>query len=195
MIKKMMQRVRPGRIILNAVAKIICWFRLVSVILNPPPSTNKFSFIADFARESRLQANSYLSEKIASKCASLAKDLLASRPWKGSFPEQQLWEGNDSIKPVQPSRIPIRLLDEMTSQLNSFGIELLTKDFIQGVINSSSERIATIYVEFDEEITSDVALQILADLLFLQIALSTTAFSHAKEKFLNKVFIVGFGLI
>ena len=183
--------------LLKIVAQIVCWLRLVSVILNPPQSTNKLSFVESFAKDARLKANDYLSKAIASKTGSLTKQLLSSRPWKENLPERHLWEGTlrskyesdkgDGKRPIQPSRVPIQVLREITSQLESFGIELLTRDFVQGTITSCSDSIVNAYVEFAEDVSSDVALQLLVDIMFFEIALSATAFSQAKEKFMEKV--------
>ena len=60
---------------------------------NPPPTTEKLEPIADFAIESRYKAQKYLAEYIALKIATLAKEHLSSRTWKGELPERHLWNG------------------------------------------------------------------------------------------------------
>ena len=78
---------------LTLAAQVICWLRLVAIILNPPPSTWKLDLINQFASMGQTTAQHYVAKHIASKTASLAKRLLSSRSWTDKIPEQSLWEG------------------------------------------------------------------------------------------------------
>src|ERR1700685_502995 len=90
----MISNVRPTRFYLLIVAaKVVCWLRLTSIILNPPASTEKFDLTTSFAANARTVAQEHLSKSIASKGASLAKTVLSSRQWTENVPEQNLWEG------------------------------------------------------------------------------------------------------
>lgn len=183
------------------VARIVCWLRLVSIILNPPPSAEKLELVHSFAESARTKAQNYISEHIASLTGSLAKRLLSSRRWTDKVPEQSLWEGITPSRrisdvkgepgiPVQPTRIPIQLIKEITSQLNSLGIELLSRDFVLDTMKSCRDTIASAYNDVLMEISEDAALQLLADISFLEIALSVQEmgeFKQVKEKLCEKV--------
>jgi hypothetical protein len=82
-----------GRVPLTIVARVVCWLRLISIVQNPPSSTDKVYLIDSFAAESQSHAQKYISNYIATKTATLAKQLLSSRSWTGNVPEQNLWEG------------------------------------------------------------------------------------------------------
>ena len=63
------------------------------------------------------------------------------------------------------------------------------------VVNTCREGIASVYDEMlvSEEISSDAALQLLADLIFLTLALSGDRkgeFDHVKEKLVEKVLLI-----
>ena len=82
-----------GRVTLIIVARVVCWLRLISILQNPPSSTDKVYLIDSFAAEARNDAQNYISNYIATNTASLAKQRLSSRSWTGNVPEQSLWEG------------------------------------------------------------------------------------------------------
>ena len=137
---------------------------------------------------------------MASKVVSIATQLLSSRQWTEKIPEENLWEGisilleyliiGDPRAPVQPTRIPIQLLRELCSRLISLGIEHLNPEFVSGTKRYCREGIATVYAEMDEDISANAALQLLADLIFLEISLSSTddgEFNLAKQKLSAKV--------
>lgn len=93
--------------------------------------------------------------------------------------------------PVQPTRIPILILKEVTSELNSLGIDILSNDFIRGTMKSSRESIAFVYCDVLVEIIEDAAMQLLADIVFLEIALSGQKegeFQDIREKLSEKVY-------
>jgi len=134
--------------------------------------------------------------------ASFANQLLSSRIWTEKIPEQNLWEGTVSRKkylipgdphiPIQPTRIPIQLLKEIMSQLNSLGVDLLNRDLVLGTMKSCRESIAAVYSDMMTEISDIAALQLLADTVFLEIALSGQEigeFNPVKEKLVVKVFL------
>jgi hypothetical protein len=50
-----------------------------------------------------------------------------------------------------------------------------------------SESITDAYIEFGEGISQEVAFQLLADIMFLEMALPKTAFSFVKDKFSRMV--------
>jgi hypothetical protein len=54
----------------------------------------------------------------------------------------------------------------------SLGIELLTPRFVSGILRCCRETIATVCDEIGDDISSDAALQLLADITFLELALS-----------------------
>jgi len=83
----------PSDSLLIVAAKVICWLRLISIILNPPASADKLDLDTSFAANARTIAQEHLSKSIASKVASLAKQLLSLRQWTEKVPEQNLWEG------------------------------------------------------------------------------------------------------
>jgi hypothetical protein len=92
--------------------------------------------------------------------------------------------------PVQPSRIPVQLLREVSSLLKSVGIELLTRNFVMGTMRACRESIATIYDEIGHDVSVDAALQLVSDILFLEIALSSPddgEFRQVREKLAGKV--------
>jgi hypothetical protein len=74
-------------------AQVICWLRLVSVIHNPPPSSDKLYLLDSFAISARKKAQNSIAAHIALITTTLAKQLLSSRSWTGSIPEKCLWEG------------------------------------------------------------------------------------------------------
>ena len=184
---------------LTIAAKSVGWLRLVSTILSPPPITNQVEIVSSFAEEARTKAQKYVSGHIASKTRMLAKQMLSSRVWNEKIPEQNLWEGTalsgyskvgGSASPVQPTRIPARLLQEVTSRLNSLGVELLTKEFVLGTMKECRESIATAYDDIGEDISSEAALQLLADILVLEIALSSPEdgeFNSVKQRLIHRV--------
>jgi hypothetical protein len=83
----------PKGFMLILDARVVCWLRMLSIILNPPSAIKKLEFFDSFAKKGRLKAQDFISQYIASKTASLAKQLLSSRSWAGNIPEQSLWEG------------------------------------------------------------------------------------------------------
>jgi hypothetical protein len=83
----------PKVFMLILAARIVCWLRLLSIILNPPTTTDMLELFNSFARKARANAQDFIAQHIASKTASLAKQLLSSRSWIGKIPEQSLWEG------------------------------------------------------------------------------------------------------
>jgi len=96
----------------------------------------------------------------------------------------------DPPAPVQPTRIPILLLRELSSQITSLGIELLSPQFVLGSLRCCRERIATVYDEISDDISSDAALQLLADIIFLEVALSCPEegeFAQIKPKLSGQV--------
>lgn len=101
--------------------------------------------------------------------------------------------------PVQPSRTPIRLLKEIVSRLNSMGIELLDSDFMLATVTACREGIARVYGEIlvgEKEISSDAAMQLLADVMFLSLALSGEGkddMERVRKKLLEKVCISWIG--
>jgi hypothetical protein len=198
----MTSNVRPIRFyVLIIAAKVVCWLRLTSIILNPPASTEKFDLTTSFAANARTVAQEHLSKSIASKVASLAKQLLSSRQWTEKIPEQNLWEGiscyfekclmiGDPPAPVQPTRIPVQLVKELCSRLISLGIELLSPQFVLGTLRCCRERIATVYDEISDDVSSDAAIQLLADIIFLEVALSCPEageLGQVKQKLSDKV--------
>ena len=86
------------RVKLIIAAQVVCWFRLISIIRNPPSSIDKAYLVDSFAAEAQTKAQNYMSRDIATKIASLAKQLLSSRSWTGNVPEQSLWEGLSTAK-------------------------------------------------------------------------------------------------
>jgi hypothetical protein len=79
-------------------AQVVCWLRLISIILNPPPSTEKFGIISSFAGKALMTAHGFLSKSVASKTASLVNQLLSTRQWTKEIPEQNLWEGISNLR-------------------------------------------------------------------------------------------------
>ena len=82
-----------SRIRLIVAARVVCWLRLISIIRNPPSSTDKVYLVDSFAAEAQTKAQNYMSNYIATKTGSLAKRLLSCRSWTGNVLEQSLWEG------------------------------------------------------------------------------------------------------
>ena len=79
--------------LLSVDAKVVCWLRLVSIILNHPRSAEKFNPVSSFGGNAQTNAEAYLSERIAAKVASLGRQLVSSRQWTEKLPERNLWEG------------------------------------------------------------------------------------------------------
>ena len=90
-------------------------------------------------------------------------------------------------KPVQPTRIPVLLVKEITSQLNSLGIDLLNREFVLGTMKYCYDNIALEYEGLVTEISDDAVLQLLADVVFLEIALLGEKGEKLKGKLLEKV--------
>jgi len=184
---------------LTLAARLICWLRLISIIQNPPISGGKADLMDTFAKEGRLTAQSHLSKAIASQVEVLTKQLLDSRSWTEPLPEQKLWEGMFAIvaaltidEPKQPTRIPLLILKDITTQLNSFGVNLLNKEFVFETKKRCAERISSTYdITFsgDKEISSQIAMQLLADVLFLCLTLASgsDAFRAIEDTLLIKV--------
>jgi hypothetical protein len=97
--------------------------------------------------------------------------------------------------PVQPSRILLQLVKEMSSRLNALGIELLEREFVNQTLKTCRETVAGVYDEFisSREVSEDTALQLLADVVFLWIALSgESEFATIRDKLVKKVRSVQF---
>ena len=73
------------------------------------------------------------------------------------------------------------------------GIELLDNDFMLATVTACREGIARVYGDIlVAEISSDAAMQLIADVIFLSLALSGEGkdeFEHVKKKLLEKVYI------
>src|ERR1700736_2795562 len=96
----------------------------------------------------------------------------------------------DPAIPVQPTRIPVQLVKEISSQLNALGIELLSKEFVIGTLKACREAVGSVYNEIvsEGEISSDAALQLLTDVMFLEIGLASgKEFAPVKDKLIEKV--------
>jgi hypothetical protein len=168
--------------------------------MNPPRSSDKLHLVGTFSDAARRKAQNIVTMNIASSVAALAKRLL-SRQWIENISEKVLWEGNRILGeacliagepplPSQPSRIPVLVLKEITSQLNRIGIELLNKEFVHLTAKLCLERIATLYKEIPLEISADAAIQIYADMTFFTIALpgiDRDLFKESQEKLREKV--------
>jgi hypothetical protein len=92
--------------------------------------------------------------------------------------------------PVQPTRILLQLVKEISSRLNALGIELLEREFVNRTLKTCRETVAGVYLEFisSREVSVDTALQLLAHVVFLQIALSDESELHAiRDKLVEKV--------
>jgi hypothetical protein len=92
--------------------------------------------------------------------------------------------------PVQPTRILLQLVKEISSRLNALGIELLEREFVNRTLKTCRETVAGVYREFisSREVSVDTALQLLARVVFLQIALSDESELHAiRDKLVEKV--------
>lgn len=185
---------------LTLAAQVTCWLRLSSIIRNPPAPKEQMDFIASFASNARTIAHEYLSKSMASKVISIGTQLLSSRRWTEKIPEENLWEGisillecliiGDPRAPVQPTRIPVQLLRELCSRLISLGIEHLNPEFVLGTMRCCREGIAAVYAEMNGDISANAALQLLADLIFLETSLASTddgEFDLAKQKLSAKV--------
>ena len=84
----------------------------------------------------------------------------------------------------------MQILKEITSQLNSMGIDLLNRDFVLATMKSCRESIVSAYSDVTVDISEDSALQLLADIVFLEIALSgneSGEFEELRGKLLEKV--------
>lgn len=84
----------------RVAARTICWLRLVSVIRNSSPSSDKLRLVNSFSETGRLKAQNIVAKNIASSTGALATRLLSSRIWTGDILEKALWEGNPSQSPV-----------------------------------------------------------------------------------------------
>jgi hypothetical protein len=96
----------------------------------------------------------------------------------------------DPLIPTQPTRIPIRILKELTSHLNSLGIELLNREFVNGIVSLCRENITAVYSDLVNEASSDAALQILTDVAFIEITLAGQEkgeFNKLREELIKKV--------
>jgi hypothetical protein len=74
--------------------------------------------------------------------------------------------------------------------LNSLGIDLLDPDFVLVALKSCRETIALAYCDILADVSSDATLQLLADITFLEIALSgneSGEFNHVREILVEKV--------
>ena len=92
--------------------------------------------------------------------------------------------------PVQPTRILLQLVKEISSRLNALGIELLEREFVNRTLKTCRETVASVYDEFisSREVSADIALQLLAHVVFLQIALSDESEFHTiRDKLVEKV--------
>ena len=86
------------RLLISLAARAVCWLRLVSIIKNPPPSSDKIHLVDTFSETGRQRAQTIVSESIASTVATLTKRLLSSRTWTGDIPEKLLWEGKPNFQ-------------------------------------------------------------------------------------------------
>jgi hypothetical protein len=95
--------------------------------------------------------------------------------------------------PVQPTTVPLVIIKEITSQLSAFGIEVLDRGFVTGTLNLCGESISSVYNEVvfgPMEISSDAALQLMADVTFLELAFSSLEgdlFKKSREQLISKV--------
>ena len=92
--------------------------------------------------------------------------------------------------PVQPTRTAVQLLREISLKLSSLGIELLSPEFVSVALRYCRQRLALLYAEIGGDTSSDAALQLLADVIFLEIALASPTegeFDTVKKKLLVKV--------
>lgn len=77
--------------------------------------------------------------------------------------------------PVQPTTVPLLILKEITSRLSSFGIEVLNQQFISATLELCCESICSVYEEVisgNIEMSSNAALQLIADIGFLEVVFS-----------------------
>lgn len=96
----------------------------------------------------------------------------------------------DPRMPTQPTRIPVRILKDFTSQLNSLGVDLLNREFVYGAMCLCRESIAAVYNDLVSDASSDATLQMLADVSFLEIALRAQEkreFNGLREELVHKV--------
>jgi len=84
----------------------------------------------------------------------------------------------------------VQLLRELCSQLTSLGLEILSPEFVSSTMGCCRKGIANVYAKVDEDISTSAGLQLLADIFFLEIALSSPAdgeFGLAKQRLSDKV--------
>lgn len=97
----------------------------------------------------------------------------------------------DPRAPVQPTRIPIQILKDITSRLNALGVDLLRRDFVIETMRCCRESIIACIEEIPtEEISADAAMQLIADIVFLEIALGPKGgeeLSAARKALIEKV--------
>jgi hypothetical protein len=99
----------------------------------------------------------------------------------------------EPLHPVQPTTVPLVIIKEITSQLSSFGIEVLDRGFITGTLEFCAASIASVYDEVvfgPSEISSDSAMQLIADITFLELAFSNLegdVLKRSREELITKV--------
>jgi hypothetical protein len=88
---------------------------------------------------------------------------------------------------VQPTRLALHAIKEISSQLNALGIELCNREFVSETMRVCRKKLAVVYDEI-EHVSEDAALQVLADVVFLEIALvGGDEFQSVKEKLVERV--------
>jgi hypothetical protein len=88
---------------------------------------------------------------------------------------------------VQPTRLALQAIKEISSQLNALGIELCNREFVSGTMGVCRKKLAVVYDEIGH-VSADAALQVLADVVFLEIALAGgDEFQSVKEKLVERV--------
>ena len=94
--------------------------------------------------------------------------------------------------PVQPTRIPIQILKDITTRLNALGVDLLRRHFVIETMRCCRESVISCFEEIPtEEMSGDAAMQLIADILFLEIALGAKQgeeLSAARKSLIEKVF-------
>jgi hypothetical protein len=99
----------------------------------------------------------------------------------------------EPLHPVQPTTVPLVIIKELTSQLSSFGIEVLDRGFVTRTLEFCSESISSVYDEVvfgPMEISSDAAMQLIADITFLELAFSGLegdVLKQSREELITKV--------
>ena len=102
-------------------ARAVCWLRLVSVIMNPSPSSDRPRLVNSFSERGRQAAQMIVSKNISASVGALTTRLLSSRTWSGDIPEKTLWEGNSGRSAAVNSRRTT--LTITTIEDNGLGVE------------------------------------------------------------------------